>query len=393
MAGDASEQGSEEVRMDTLSVHAGERRPGPDGSVVFPIYQGTVFEVEPGTDYHDIKYIRLNSTPSQVYLHDKIAALEGAQAALATASGMAAFTAILHTVLKAGDHVLAADCLYGGSYDFLAGHAESLGWSYTFVDPQAPDTWAAAVRPETKAFLVESIVNPLVRVPPLREVVAFSRRHGLTSVVDNTFASPVNLRPLDLGFDLCWHSATKYLNGHSDLVAGCISGSHEQIEAVRHTLNLYGGTLDPHAGFLLARGLKTLGLRVRAQNHNAATLAAYLDEHPAIEAVNYPGLPGHPDRAHATGLLSGFGGMLSIRPAGGVEAAETLLKNLRIPYVAPSLGGVESLVTRPAVTSHGGMTPQARAAAGITDDLIRISCGIEDARDLVGDFAQALEHT
>lgn len=378
--------------MDTLAVHAGERRPGPDGSVVFPIYQGTVFEVEPGTDYHDIKYIRLNSTPSQVYLHDKIAALEGAEAALATASGMAALTAILHTVLKAGDHVLAADCLYGGSHDFLSGHAESLGWTCTFVDPQDPESWAAAVRPETKAFLVESIVNPLVRVPPLREVVAFCRQHGLTSVVDNTFASPVNLRPLELGFDLCWHSATKYLNGHSDLVAGCVSGSAEHIEAVRHTLNLYGGTLDPHAGFLLARGLKTLGLRVRAQNHNAATLAAYLDEHPSIAAVNHPGLPGHPDRAHAAGLLSGFGGMLSIRPAGGVEAAETLLKNLRIPYVAPSLGGVESLVTRPAVTSHGGMTPQARAAAGITDDLIRISCGIEDAQDLVDDFAQALEH-
>lgn len=391
MAGHESERTPEAVRMDTLAVHAGERRPGPDGSVVFPIYQGTVYEVEPGTGYHDIKYIRLNSTPSQVYLHDKIAALEGAEAALATASGMAALTAVLHTVLQAGDHVLAADCLYGGSLDFLSGHAESLGWTYTFVDPQAPQTWAAAVRPNTKAFLVESIVNPLVRVPPLREVVAFAREHGLTSVVDNTFASPVNLRPLELGFDLCWHSATKYLNGHSDLVAGCISGSHERIEAVRHTLNLYGGTLDPHAGFLLARGLKTLGLRVRAQNHNAATLAAFLDEHPAIAAVNYPGLPGHPDRAHSSALLSGFGGMLSVRPVGGVEAAETLLRRLRIPYVAPSLGGIESLITRPAVTSHGGMTAAARAAAGITDDLLRISCGIEDARDLVDDFAQALE--
>jgi cystathionine gamma-synthase/cystathionine gamma-lyase/cystathionine beta-lyase len=377
--------------MDTLAVHAGERRPGPEGSVVFPIYQGTVFEVEPGTDYHDIKYIRLNSTPSQVYLHDKIAALEGAEAALATASGMAALTAVLHTVLKAGDHVLAADCLYGGCHDFLVGHAEALGWTYTFVDPQAPETWAAQVRPNTKAFMVESIDNPLVRVPPLHEVVEFSKEHGLTSIVDNTFASPVNLRPLDLGFDLCWHSATKYLNGHSDLVAGCVAGTGERIEAVRHTLNHYGGTLDPHAGFLLARGLKTLGLRVRAQNHNASTLAAFLDEHPAIRCVNYPGLPGHPDRAHATGLLSGFGGMLSVRPVGGVEAAETLLKSLRIPYVAPSLGGVESLITRPAVTSHGGMTPEARAAAGITDDLIRISCGIEDAQDLVDDFGQALE--
>jgi cystathionine gamma-synthase/cystathionine gamma-lyase/cystathionine beta-lyase len=377
--------------IDTLAVHAGERRPGPDGSVVFPIYQGTVFEVAPGTDYHDLKYIRLNSTPSQVYLHDKLAALEGAEAALATASGMAALTSVLHTVLGAGDHLLAADCLYGGSHDFLVRRAEALGWTYTFVDPHAPDTWAAALTPDTRAFLVEAIVNPLVRVPPLREVAEFAGRHGLTSIIDNTFASPVNLRPLKLGFDLCFHSATKYLNGHADLVAGSVAGSREMVERVRHTLNLYGGTLDPHAGFLLARGLKTLGLRVRAQNHNALALAEFLDAHPAVVEVSYPGLVTHPDHRHAAELLAGFGGMLSMRVAGGVDAAETVLEALRIPYVAPSLGGVQSLVTRPATTSHAGMTPQARAAAGITDDLIRVSCGIEDAADLVADFAQALD--
>ncbi|MDQ2710431.1 MAG: PLP-dependent aspartate aminotransferase family protein [Actinomycetota bacterium] len=378
-------------RIDTLAVHAGERRPGPDGSVVFPIYQSTVFEVAPGTDYHDIRYLRLSSTPSQVYLHDKLAALEGAEAALATSSGMAALTAALHSLLRAGDHLLAADCLYGGSHDFLVEHAEALGWSCTFVDPHAPDTWAAARTPHTKAFLVESIVNPLVRVPPLREVVTFARRHGLTSVIDNTFASPVNLRPLALGFDLCFHSATKYLNGHSDLVAGCVAGSRELVERVRHTLNHYGGALDPHAGFLLARGLKTLALRVRAQNHNALTLAGFLAEHTRVAQVNYPGLASHPDHGHASELLDGFGGVLSVRLTGGVGAADALLKALRIPYVAPSLGGVESLITRPATTSHAGMTPAARAAAGITDDLVRVSCGIEDAQDLVEDFAQALD--
>ena len=391
-----------ERRFDTLAVHAGERRPGPEGSLVFPIYQGTVYATEPGADYHDIQYLRLNSTPSQVYLHDKLAALEGAEAALATASGMAALTTVLHTVLRAGDHLIAADCLYGGTHDFLTRYAEALGWRYTFVDPHRPDTWAAALTGGTKAFLVESLVNPLVRMPRLREAAAFASANGLLSIIDNTFASPVNLRPLEHGFDLVFHSATKYLNGHSDLVAGCVMGRAELVDRVRHTLNLYGGTLDPHAGFLLARGLKTLGLRVRAQNHNALTLATFLAADDRIAEVNYPGLPGHPDHPHAAELLGpasrdggGFGGMLSFRPAPrsgtGVDAAEAFLEALRIPYVAPSLGGVESLVTRPVTTSHAGMSPEARAAAGITDDLIRFSCGIEDPTDLVDDLAQALD--
>lgn len=377
-------------RIGTLSVHAGERRPGPEGSIVFPIYQGTVYSVDPGTDYHDISYIRLSSTPSQRYLHDKLAALEGAEAALATSSGMAALSAVLHTVLRPGDHLLASDCLYGGSHDFLTQHAADLGWSYTFVDPQRPDTWAAASTASTRLFLVETITNPLMRVARLPEVVAFARQHGLTTVVDNTFASPVNLRPISLGFDVCFHSATKYLNGHSDLVAGSVVGRAELVERVRHTLNHYGGSLDPHAGFLLARGLKTLAVRVRAQNHNAATLAGFLAEHPKITEVGYAGLPGHPDHDHARGLLSGFGGMLCLRMAGGLDAAETLLDAVRLPCVAPSLGSVETLITRPAATSHAGMSRSDRDRLGITDDLIRVSVGIEDAADLVEDFEQAL---
>ncbi|MBV9847523.1 MAG: aminotransferase class I/II-fold pyridoxal phosphate-dependent enzyme [Kutzneria sp.] len=379
-----------DARPATLSVHAGERRPGPEGSVVFPIYQGTVYSVEPGTDYHDIKYIRLNSTPSQEYLHDKLAALEGAEAAVATSSGMAALTSTLHALLRTGDHLLVGDCLYGGTHDVLSQHAERLGWSYTEVDPQRPDTWAAATTPRTKAFLVETITNPLVRVPRLPEVAAFARQEGLISVVDNTFASPVNCRPLSFGFDLCFHSATKYLNGHSDIVAGCVVGGTALVERVRRTLGLYGGSLDPHAGFLLARGLKTLALRIRAHNHNAMALARFLDEHPKVATVNYPGLPGHPDHAHAAELLAGFGGMLSLRLAGGVDAAQALLEALRIPYSGPSLGGVETLVTRPVLTSHSGMAPRDRQLMGITDDLVRVSVGVEDAEDLVDDFDQAL---
>jgi cystathionine beta-lyase/cystathionine gamma-synthase len=377
--------------MDTVAVHGGERRPGPEGSVVFPIYQGTVYEVEPGTGYHDLKYIRLNSTPSQQYLHDKLAALEGAEAAVATSSGMAAVTTILLSLLRAGDHLLASDCLYGGTHDFLTSRAADLGWSFTFVDAGRPETWAAARTDQTKVFLVETITNPLMRVGALDQVADFGRREGLVTVIDNTFASPVNFRPLQAGFDVVFHSATKYLGGHSDLVAGAVLGRGDLIDRVRKTLNLFGGSLDPHAGFLLARGIKTLALRVQAHNANALALARFLEDHPAVAAVNYPGLASHPDHARAATLLSGFGGMLSLRLHGGEQAAQTLMDALTLAYAAVSLGGVETLITRPAATSHAGMSREDRDRLGITADLIRISSGIEGTQDLIGDFAQALD--
>jgi cystathionine gamma-synthase/cystathionine gamma-lyase/cystathionine beta-lyase len=344
----------------------------------------------PGTAYHDIPYIRLNSTPSQRYLHDKLAALEGAEAALATSSGMAAVTTTLLSTLRAGDHLLAGDSLYGGTHDFLTQHSEDLGWRCTFVDVNRPETWAAARTGQTKVFLVETITNPMVRVGLLDEVVAFGRREGLLTVIDNTFATPVNFRPLAAGFDLCFHSATKYLGGHSDLVAGCVMGSARLVERVRRTLNHFGGSLDPHAGFLLARGVKTLALRVRAQNENAMALAHFLASHPAVAAVHYPGLASHPDHAHAAKLLSGFGGMLSLRLRGGEDAAQALLGALELAYPAVSLGGVETLITRPATSTHAGMRPEDRERLGITPDLVRVSCGIEAQQDIIADFTQAL---
>jgi len=377
--------------MDTVAVHGGERRPGPEGSVVFPIYQGTVYEVEPGTGYHDLKYIRLNSTPSQRYLHDKLAALEGAEAAVATSSGMAAVTTILLSLMRAGDHLLASDCLYGGTHDFLTGRAADLGWSFSFVDAGRPETWEASRTERTKVFLVETITNPLMRVGLLDQVADFGRREGIVTVIDNTFASPVNFRPLQSGFDVVFHSATKYLGGHSDLVAGAVLGRADLIERVRKTVNLFGGSLDPHTGFLLARGIKTLALRVQAQNANALALARFLEDHPAVAGVNYPGLASHPDHPHAQKLLSGFGGMLSLRLHGGEQAAQALLDAMTLAYVAPSLGGVETLITRPVATSHAGMSLQDRERLGITADLIRISLGIEGTQDLIGDFAQALD--
>src|SRR5262245_27035567 len=381
----------EGARVETVAVHGGERRPGPEGSVVFPIYQGTVFSVQPGTGYDDLRYIRLSTTPSQAYLHDKLAAMESAEAAVATSSGMAALTTVLLTFLRQGDHLLASDCLYGGSHDFITRHAEDLGWSYTFVDTQRPETWAAAKTKQTRLFLAKTITNPLMRVPRLRELVAFAREHDLVSVVDNTFATPINFKPLTIGVDLAFHSATKYLGGHSDLVAGGVVGNGELIGRVRRTLNHLGGALDPHAGFLLARGMKSLALRVASQNANATALAGVLIEHPGVEDVNYPGLPAHPDHAHAAKLLSGFGGMLSLRPRGGAPAADLLLQSLRIPFVAPSLGGVETLVTQPALTSHAGMSREERERIGVTDDLVRVSCGIESAADLTSDFVRALD--
>lgn len=359
--------------------------------MVFPIYQGTVYSVEPGTDYHDIKYIRLNSTPSQRYLHDKVAAIEGSEDALATSSGMAAITTALLSVLRTGDHLLASDCLYGGTHDFITNHAADLGWSYTFVDPGRPDTWEAARTARTRVFLVETITNPLMRVGALSEVAEFARGEGIVTIIDNTFASPVNFRPLVAGFDIVAQSATKYLGGHSDIVAGTLAGDSEMIGRARRTLNHYGGSLDPHTGFLLARGIKTLALRVRAQNASALAIASFLAGHPAVSAVNYPGLPSHPDHARAVKLLSGYGGMLSLRLRGGDPAAAALLDAVRLPYVAPSLGGVETLITRPATTSHAGMSPADRDRLGITSDLVRVSVGIEDANDLMADFAQALD--
>jgi cystathionine gamma-synthase/cystathionine gamma-lyase/cystathionine beta-lyase len=246
------------------------------------------------------------------------------------------------------------------------------------VDAQRPETWKPGLRPNTKAMLVESITNPLMRVAPHQEVVRFAREAGIRTIIDNTFASPVNFRPLALGFDLAFHSATKYLNGHSDLVAGCVVGSKALVEKVRETSNHYGPSLDPHAAFLLARGIKTLALRVRAQQATALAVAKELAVNPKVAAVNYPGLETHPDHRHARELLAGFGGMLSIRLKGGVPAAETLVKRLRIPTYAPSLGGVETLIVRPSLTSHAGMTRDERLAIGITEDL-------------VDDFRQALD--
>jgi cystathionine beta-lyase/cystathionine gamma-synthase len=374
-------------RFETLAVHGGEPRPAFEGSVVYPIFQGTVYETPAAGG---VDYLRYSNTPTQAYLHDKLAALEGAPAALATASGMAAISAVLHSALDSGDHLIVAGSVYGGTHLLVTDHAARVGWNVDFVDADDPDAWEAALRPETAAIYTESVSNPLIRVGDLVGIARFADDNGLISIIDNTFPTPVNFRPHEAGFDLVCHSATKALNGHSDIVAGVVTGSAELVEQARSCIKLFGGSLDPHAGFLLARGLKTLALRVRQQNANAMALARFLEGHPRIAEVAYPGLESHPDHARAAELFDGFGSMLSFRPADGVDACERLFKRLELPYVAPSLGGVETLITRPAVTSHAGMSPGARAAAGLSDDLVRLSLGIEAAEDLIADFDQAL---
>ena len=375
----------------TVAVHGGERRPGPEGSIVFPIFQSTVYATSEREVPADIDYIRMSNTPSQSYLHDKLAALEGAEAAVATASGMSALTSILGTFLHTGDHLLAARGLYGGTYSYIAEHIGGLGVDHSFIDAQDPAAWEASVTPETKVFLVEGISNPLMRVTHLEEVVEFARSHGLLTVIDNTFATPINFKPLSAGFDICFHSATKYLNGHSDIAAGVVLGIKDKVEAVRKTLTQLGGSLDPHAGYLLARGLKTLALRVRSQNENAQALAEFLDEDPRVEEVHYPGLKSHPDHERGMKLMSAFGGVLSFRlTEGTAQTADDVMARLQIAHAAASLGGVETLVSRPAATSHATLSSAQRAEAGISDDLIRVSCGIEAPHDLLADFDQAL---
>lgn len=379
-----------EQSIDTRLIHSGEIRPGIEGAVALPIFQSANFESVEGEDYHDIKYMRLSNSPNHTVLAAKLAVLEGAEASLVSTSGMAAITTIFHSLLSAGDHVIFQDCLYGGTYDYARREFERHGLACDFVDGERPDSWADALRPETRMIYVESITNPLIQVADLEAVVSFARQHGLVSVIDNTFASPVNFRPAEIGFDLSLHSGTKYLNGHSDMVCGAVIGRAKPVGHVKKMMSFLGGSLDAHACFLLHRGLKTLGVRVRQQNETALALARFLETHPAVSRVNYPGLPSNSGHERAKKLFDGFGGMLSFELAGGEAAARRFEEAVTIPIVAPSLGGVESLITRPAATSHAGLTKDERLDVGVSDGLIRVSVGIEGMEDLIGDFEAAL---
>jgi cystathionine beta-lyase/cystathionine gamma-synthase len=377
--------------LETKLIHSGEPDPRIGGAVSLPIFQSSTFEYSGGSESHDLRYIRLNNTPNHEALHGKLAALENGEDALVTSSGMSAITTTLLAVLSSGDHLLAQTGLYGGTHGFMSQDFSSFGISVDFIDGLRPDSWSNQLQPNTKAIFVESLTNPLLEVGDLPEIVKFAQSHHLVSLIDSTFTTPVNFLPLELGFDLSLHSATKYLNGHSDIVAGAVIGRAELVGRIKKRLNHLGGSLDPHACFLLHRGVKTLALRVRYQNESALKLARFLEGHSAVERVYYPGLEAHPQHERARDLFSGFGGMLSLELKGDSNTAQQFMERTTLPIIAPSLGGVETLMTRPVTTSHSGLTDEELQSLGISDRLIRVSVGIEASDDLIEDFRQALK--
>lgn len=375
--------------IETKVIHAGQSR--LFGAVTMPIFQSAMYEHTGLTSYHDVKYIRLNNTPNQLALHDTLASLENGEAAVVAASGMAAISTTLLSVLSAGDHLLAQNSLYGGTYDLITKDFAGFGLSYDLINGDKAETWHQHLKFHTKAIYVETISNPLLQVADLKAVVKFAKEHNLISIIDNTIASPVNFRPLEIGFDIVLHSCTKYLNGHSDIVGGAVISNKALIEKITHKLNHLGGSMDPHAAFLLQRGIKTLALRVQHQNQSALKLAQFLEGHPAVAKVNYPGLESNLQHQRARELFSGYSGMISFELKGDQAKTDQFIHKLKLPIVAPSLGGVESLVTLPAQTSHAGLSPQERASVGISDSLVRFSVGIESTNDLIADFDQALK--
>lgn len=375
--------------IDTLAVHAGNLSPRIEGAVVTPIFQTANYEQPDVLEYRDVPYVRLSNTPNHRVLAARLAALEGTEAAVVAGSGMAAISATLLALLSAGDHFLIQRNVYGGTATLVAQDLPRFGIHSTAVDPARPETWATALQPSTRVFYVEALSNPLLEVPALDEVVAFAKANGLLTVIDNTFLSPVNWRPALAGFDVVLHSATKYLNGHSDVAAGAVAGRSEPIQRIVDLLGHLGGHLDPHACGLLERGLKTLGLRVRRQNESASYIAKALADHPAVTRVLYPGLPDHPGHTRAAATFEGFGGMLSFETRDEATAAR-FLQRVRLAVHAASLGGVETLVVQPGRSSHLGMPQAEREALGISDRLIRLSVGIEDPADILDDLTQAL---
>ncbi|PSQ95941.1 MAG: cystathionine beta-lyase [Bacteroidetes bacterium SW_7_64_58] len=374
--------------LDTRSIHAGEPDPRIEGAVTLPIFQTATYTHE--DPEASPRYVRYNNSPNHEALHEKLAALAQTESALVTASGMAAISSALLSLLGAGDHLVAPRGLYGGTLDLFDDLLPQFDIGHTLVAEDTPEAWAAAVRPNTTVLYAESIANPLLKVPDLAAMVDFADAHDLVAVIDNTFASPVNLRPAELGFNVVLHSATKYLGGHSDLAAGVVAGPDDLLDDVRHTTKLLGGMLDPHACFLLHRSLKTLGVRVRQQNDTAQAVAEALAAHDAIERVRYPGLSAHPDHDRARTLLDGFGGMVSFDLASAAHV-DAFFDALSLPIRAPSLGGVETLITQPIHTSHKNVDPAVRDELRITKRFVRLSVGLEGAEDLVDDITTALD--
>jgi len=375
--------------LSTIAVHGLPHRLADGTPVVGPIVQSTTF-VNPVGSADEVLYTRYGNNPNQVALARKYALLEGAESAVFLSSGMGA-TALAHlAVLRPGDHLLASEWIYGGTRRLFDDELGRFGIEVSYVDPNQHRLWRRSMRKSTRAIFLETPTNPTLRVIDLSPIAQVAREAGLALLVDSTFASPVNFRAMEHGADIVISSATKYLNGHSDVIAGAVAGSASFIEEVTRLMRLWGQSIDPHAAWLVERGLRTLAVRMERHNANGMAVATWAAAQPEFAAVHYPGLPSHPDHAHAREVLAGFGGMVGLELRGGVKAAERFLKKLKLVAHAPSLAGVESLISEPRITSHKSLTPAARTQMGIPDGFLRLSCGIEDAADLIGDLEQAL---
>ncbi|MGH7569521.1 MAG: trans-sulfuration enzyme family protein [Gemmatimonadales bacterium] len=375
--------------LSTRAVHGNPETPADWSPVASPVFQSSTF-TNPVGSAAEVLYTRYGNNPNQVAIAKRLALLEGAEAALFVGSGMGA-TALAHlAVLRPGDHLLSSDWIYGGVHRLFAQEFVRLGIEVSFVNPTQSREWKREIRKTTRAVFVETPTNPLLRVIDLEPIATLCKAEGIALIVDSTFATPINFRPLEHGADVVIHSATKYLNGHSDVIAGAVAGTEAVVEEVRKLMQLWGQALDPLAAWLIDRGLKTLAVRVDRQNATGLRVAQWCAGQAAFAAVHYPGLPTHPDHALARRLLAGFGGMLGLELKGGARAAERFLRALTIAAHAPSLGGVETLVSEPRLTSHAALSAAERARAGIPDGFLRFSLGLEDADDLIADFAQAL---
>jgi len=383
--------------FNTKAVH-GKGGRFPLKAVSPPIYETTTFRYDTveegaalGVDRGEGWYYTRWGNPTTAELEARVALLEGGEMAIATGSGMGAISTVILGLLRSGDHLVAPRAVYQASYELFAQVLPAYGIGVALIDHVDVQAYAAALRPETKVVYVESPNNPLLDVTDIAEVARLAHAHGALLVADNTFATPYNQNPLDLGADLVVHSMTKYLGGHADVTAGIIVGRRDLLLGLRPRFRIFGPVLDPFAAWLVLRGLRTLGLRMERHNQNALGLAQVLAQHPRVERVHYPGLPQHPGYPIARRQMRGFGGMLSFEVAGGLAAGARVVEALRTAVLAVSLGSVETLVTHPASTTSVGIPAGERARAGIWEGLIRVSVGLEDLDDLIDDFAQALD--
>ncbi|MGC9394939.1 MAG: trans-sulfuration enzyme family protein [Anaerolineae bacterium] len=393
----------------TQAVHAGEEKRKSFGALTTPIYQTSTYTFEDTADVlafmerkTERKAVReaggdlvlrdeygRYSNPTAAAVEGKLAALEGGERAVLFGSGMNAITTVFFALLGSGDHaIVVADC-YRRTREFAEKFLPRWGIATTLVPVDDVDALVAAVRPNTRLIFTETPTNPYLRVADLARVAEIAQPRGILTAVDSTFATPVNMQPLALGIDLVVHSMTKYLGGHNDVLAGTVIGAHRLLSKIEETRGLLGGVGSPHDAYLLLRGLKTLALRVHYQNENGMRVAQFLEGHPGIERVYYPGLPSHPDYATAQRLMTGFGGVVSFEVAGGKETTSRFIDRLQLPYIGPTLGGVEGIVQQQAL--FVSLDPAERAASGVKDTLVRYALGIEDAEDIIADLTQALE--